>query len=187
MTTVELGGLLRGMVETYPNLQPAVVDIDIEFNELLVLGDESLLTQCFGDLLDNAAKFVAPGVRPHIRVWAESVQRPKSKVQSQGAEASAVGHAARGTEHESTLNPVVRVWLEDNGIGIEKPYHGKIWEMFQQLDTSSEGTGIGLALVRKVVERMQGEVGVESEVGHGSRFWVELKPWRGSEGQGPST
>jgi signal transduction histidine kinase len=47
--------------------------------------------------------------------------------------------------------------------------------MFQQLNKAYEGTGIGLALVRKVVDRMDGKVGVESEPGHGSRFWIELK------------
>jgi signal transduction histidine kinase len=47
--------------------------------------------------------------------------------------------------------------------------------MFQKLDNRYEGTGIGLAIVRKVVERMGGRVGVESTAGQGSRFWVELK------------
>ena len=47
--------------------------------------------------------------------------------------------------------------------------------MFQKLDNQYEGTGIGLAIVRKVVERMGGKVGVESEPGHGSRFWIELR------------
>ena len=47
--------------------------------------------------------------------------------------------------------------------------------MFQQLDRSYEGTGIGLALVRKTAERMEGRVGVESEPGKGSRFWLEFK------------
>jgi signal transduction histidine kinase len=80
----------------------------------------------------------------------------------------------------STLNPqpstsFVRIWFEDQGIGIEKQYHDKIWETFQQLSKSYEGTGIGLALVRKVVARMGGYVGVESEPGQGSCFWVEFK------------
>jgi signal transduction histidine kinase len=47
--------------------------------------------------------------------------------------------------------------------------------MFQKLDNEYEGTGIGLAIVRKVVERMGGQVGVESEPGKGSRFWVGLR------------
>jgi light-regulated signal transduction histidine kinase (bacteriophytochrome) len=46
---------------------------------------------------------------------------------------------------------LVRIWFEDKGIGIEEQYHDKIWELFQQLNKSYEGTGIGLALVRKVV------------------------------------
>jgi signal transduction histidine kinase len=85
----------------------------------------------------------------------------------------------RRTGQPSTLNPSVRIWFEDKGIGIEKQYHDKIWQMFQQLDKAYEGTGIGLALVRKVVDRMGGQVGVESEPGHGSRFWIELKPANG--------
>jgi signal transduction histidine kinase len=48
--------------------------------------------------------------------------------------------------------------------------------MFQRAHIGYEGTGIGLAIVRKAVERMGGRVGVESEPGHGSRFWVELRP-----------
>jgi signal transduction histidine kinase len=85
----------------------------------------------------------------------------------------------RRTGQPSTLNPSVRIWFEDKGIGIEKQYHDKIWQMFQQLDKAYEGTGIGLALVRKVVDRMGGQVGVESEPDHGSRFWIELKPANG--------
>ena len=89
------------------------------------------------------SKLIHPGQTPQVRVWAEPVPG------------------------------LVRIWFEDHGIGIEKQYQDKIWEMFQQLDKSYEGTGIGLALVRKVVERMGGSVGVESEPGHGSRFWLD--------------
>jgi signal transduction histidine kinase len=82
---------------------------------------------------------------------------------------------------------LVRIWFEDKGIGIEKQYHDKIWQMFQQLNKDYEGTGIGLALVRKVVDRMGGKVGVESEPGHGSRFWIELKPANGQPHLQPLT
>jgi signal transduction histidine kinase len=82
---------------------------------------------------------------------------------------------------------LVRIWFEDKGIGIEEQYHDKIWQMFQQLDKSYEGTGIGLALVRKVVDRLGGKVGVESEPGHGSRFWIELKPANGQPHLKPLT
>jgi signal transduction histidine kinase len=64
--------------------------------------------------------------------------------------------------------------VEDNGIGVDPQYHEIIFEMFQRLNPSYEGTGIGLALVKKAVTRMRGTVGVESQPGKGSRFWLQL-------------
>jgi PAS domain S-box-containing protein len=143
---VNLSVLLRGIIDTYPNLHSDLADIEIEDNLPVVMGNESLLTQCFANLLGNAVKFVAPGVRPRVRIRSES----------------------NGT--------LVRVSVEDNGIGIPKHSHSRLFGMFQKLDNQYEGTGIGLAIVRKVAERMGGKVGVESESGQGSRFWVELRP-----------
>jgi len=70
----------------------------------------------------------------------------------------------------------VRLWVEDNGIGIDKAAQSRVFGMFQRLHPTSayEGTGIGLAIVRRAVERMGGTVGLESEPDKGSRFWVEL-------------
>ncbi|MEO7677618.1 MAG: ATP-binding protein, partial [Verrucomicrobiota bacterium] len=67
-------------------------------------------------------------------------------------------------------------WVEDNGIGIDPKYHDRIFAIFQRLHTSEEftGTGVGLAVVKRAVERMNGNMGVESEAGKGSRFWIEL-------------
>jgi len=70
---------------------------------------------------------------------------------------------------------VLRVWIEDNGIGIPAHSQERLFRMFQRLTSEYEGTGIGLAIVRKVVERMGGRVGAESAPGKGSRFWVELR------------
>ena len=91
-------------------------------------------------------KFVPKGRFPSIRIWTE----PR-----------------RGC---------VRLWIEDNGIGIPKESQDRIFGMFQRASTEAqyEGTGIGLAIVRKAIERMGGQTGVESEVGKGSRFWIEL-------------
>jgi signal transduction histidine kinase len=124
------------------------------------------MTQCFSNLLGNAVKFVHPGKTPEVRVWAETRQP--------------------STPNNQPPTTFVRIWFEDKGIGIEKQYHDKIWDMFQQLNRSYEGTGIGLALVRKVVARMGGNVGVESEPGQGSRFWVELKPANAQPHPNPS-
>jgi signal transduction histidine kinase len=66
------------------------------------------------------------------------------------------------------------VWVEDNGIGIPKESLHRVFDIFQRASMDREGTGIGLAIVRKVAQRMGGEVGVESEETKGSRFWVEL-------------
>jgi signal transduction histidine kinase len=102
------------------------------------------LTQCISNLLSNAVKFVEPGVTPRVRVWAE----------------------ARG-QH-------VRLLFQDNGIGIEKNAHDKIFQMFQRLSKRYEGTGIGLTIVKKAIEKMDGRVGLRSEPGKGSAFWLEL-------------
>jgi PAS domain S-box-containing protein len=110
-----------------------------------VRADEVNLGQILANLLNNALKFVPPGVQPRIRFRAEP------------------------------LETRVRLWLEDNGIGIPVDQQGRVFRVFERLHGSRyAGTGIGLSIVRKGVERMGGHVGVESEPGKGSRFWVEL-------------
>jgi signal transduction histidine kinase len=71
----------------------------------------------------------------------------------------------------------VRLWFEDNGIGIDPAHHERIFQIFGQVYPEKKygGTGIGLAIVRKAVQRMNGEVGVESSIDKGSRFWLTLK------------
>src|ERR1051326_2155367 len=110
-----------------------------------VQAHEGTLTQVLANLLSNALKFVPPGVTPCIRFRVELSEK------------------------------TVRLWVEDNGIGIAPEYHERIFRIFERLNRSEyAGTGIGLAIVRKGVERMGGRVGVESVIGQGSRFWVEL-------------
>jgi nitrogen fixation negative regulator NifL len=148
---VELFQLLDGLVKTYPNLQPDQAEIQIDPDLPTVLGNEAALTQCFGNLLGNAVKFAKPGTKPQVCIRTEMLNT-----------------------RLSTLNPMVRIWVEDHGIGIPKAAWERIFGLFQRATEKQEGTGIGLAIVRKVVERMGGKVGVESEPGQGSRFWVEL-------------
>jgi len=145
---VDLDVLVREIIQTYPNLSAPNVNIAIAGVLPTVVGNTAALTQVTSNLLGNAVKFVAPGVAPRIRIRAE----------------------------ELSAN-VVRLWIEDNGIGIDKAAQARIFQMFQQLNRSGlyEGTGIGLTIVRKAVERMGGRVGVESELGQGSKFWIELK------------
>ena len=71
---------------------------------------------------------------------------------------------------------MVRVYMQDHGIGIEPEHLERIFQPFEKLAgrAAATGTGIGLAIVRKAVERMGGRVGVDSFPGHGSCFWIEL-------------
>ncbi len=164
---VNISELLSGIVQSYPNLQNSIADISIQPDIPLVLGNEAALTQCFSNLLGNAVKFVSDGVKPTVRVWAETFSRPTSD------DSQPLAKAPVSSSGDSS--PTVRIWVEDNGIGIPEDMHPRLFGMFVRLTTSHEGTGIGLAIVRKAVERMGGRVGLESQPNRGSRFWVELK------------
>lgn len=132
------------------NLEPDIraTDALIEVQRPLsrVLGHEQTLEQVLINLLSNALKFVTPGVKPHIRIWS--------------------------TEESETA----RLWIGDNGIGIAPEHYHRIFGVFERLHSNDAypGTGIGLAIVAKAVARMGGQAGVESAVGQGSRFWIEL-------------
>jgi PAS domain S-box-containing protein len=145
LNVVELDRLVAQVVESYPAIQERQAQIVISAPLPPVLGNQAALTQCFSNLLANAIKFVASGVEPRVRVWAE---------QGEGS---------------------VRVFVQDNGIGIASDQQQKIFGIFQRASQAYEGTGIGLAIVKKAAERMGGSVGVISEPGQGSAFWVELK------------
>lgn len=166
---VDAEALLRGILDSYPQFQPPRASIRIVGRLPVVLGNAAALTQCFSNLLGNAVKFVPPGKTPEVRVWAELVDSGKLIADSPKAQLPS-------GDHPSTIHyPLVQIWFQDNGIGIEREYQDKIWLMFQRLHKSYAGTGIGLALVSKAIERMGGKVGVESEPGRGSRFWLQLR------------
>lgn len=157
---VNLQRLVCGVLESYPNLQERGVQVAVEGALPPVLGNQAALTQCLSNLLGNAVKFVAPGVQPKVRIWAETIS---------GLEQ---GEGGGASEAQATW---VRLFVQDNGIGISREAHHKIFGIFERLNTSFEGTGIGLAVVKKAVERMGGRVGLSSELGNGSTFWIELR------------
>ena len=72
------------------------------------------------------------------------------------------------------LGAYVRLWIEDNGIGIAPEDQPKLFRVFSRLHPQYEGSGIGLAIVARAVERMHGTLGVDSLPGKGSRFWIQL-------------
>jgi len=107
-------------------------------------GDSVQVTQVFSNLVDNALKYRSERT-PHIRIFSEP---------------------ASGS---------VRYCVEDNGIGIAPEQQERIWEIFQRLNQNDvPGEGLGLTLARRIVDRLEGRIWVESSPGAGSRFWVEL-------------
>lgn len=144
---IDLDDLVRRVVATYPQLQANGTEIVIDGPLPAVMANEASLTQVISNLLTNAVKFVAPGTAARIRVRAEQI----------------------GSD--------VRVSIADNGIGIDPRDHERIWAIFTRIGRTKDydGTGIGLAIVRKAVERMHGTIGLESTLGRGSTFWFQLR------------
>jgi signal transduction histidine kinase len=68
------------------------------------------------------------------------------------------------------------LWVKDNGIGFDMKFHDRIFEIFQRLQRAEDypGTGIGLAIVRKAMQRMDGRAWAESAAGQGASFFLEL-------------
>lgn len=148
---IEPQDLLRGMVDSYPTFQLPRARIVLPERMPPIRANAAGVTQCFSNLLSNAVKFVEEGRVPEVNVRTE-LTRDR-----------------------------VRIWFEDNGIGISPEMMPRIFGMFQRASNKYEGTGIGLALVKKVAERMGGKVGAESVLGKGSRFWIEFLPWTQGE------
>ena len=142
---IRLQQFIEELVEQHPFTQSPAPEITIAAPHT-VMGDEARLGQAISNLIGNAVKFVAPGEKAVVRVRSE------------------------------LLGNRVRLWVEDEGIGIPPQHRGKLFGMFQRLPANRpyEGTGIGLAIVRKAVEVMGGSVGMESNESKGSRFWIEL-------------
>ncbi len=117
--------------------------------------DPEGLAMVLRNLLDNAFKFTQATAEPRIEVG--------------------------GAIERSTRN-VCRLWVRDNGVGFDMKYHDRIFEIFQRLHREEEypGTGVGLAIVRKALERMGGRVWANSEPGLGTTFFIEL-PYGGDE------
>jgi signal transduction histidine kinase len=148
LVDVDLDRITREITENYPNLHEPAAEVQINSRLPHVWGHESALTQVIANLLGNAAKFVPPGTHPRIQIWSEETPAHK-----------------------------MRLWIKDNGIGVETKDAERIFTMFERANTDPRygGTGVGLAIVKKAVQAMRGAVGVEPCPEGGSRFWVELE------------
>ncbi|HXD09469.1 MAG TPA: ATP-binding protein, partial [Anaerolineales bacterium] len=129
------------------------VSVHIDHDLPIVLGDRQRLLEVLQNLIDNAAKFMGNQKDPRIEI---------------------------GQTGEEAGKPVFHV--RDNGIGILPEHYDRVFGLFNKLDAKSDGTGIGLALVKRIVEVHGGRIWVLSEAGKGSTFYftlpaaVELKP-----------
>ena len=172
LAPIDADKLVRAVIESYPQLQVSNAEIQIEGVLPKILGNDASLGQCISNLLTNAVKFIAPGTKPRVKVWAEEMNPNIEGPESQAGDAGTL--SVRSSTPES---PDVRLWIEDNGIGIDPKDHQRIFIMFERVHPATvyDGTGIGLAIVRKAAERMGGSVGVQSEIGHGSKFWIQLR------------
>ena len=119
----------------------------------VITADRLQMSQLFQNLIGNALKFHKPGVPPHVTVRAALVRDPNGAAED-----------------------VCRISVEDNGIGFDEKYRDRIFQVFQRLHGRNEyeGTGIGLAICRKIVERHGGTIAAYSTPGEGSRFVVTL-------------
>lgn len=131
-------------------IQEKNTQICIEGELPKVIAHRSTLVQVVTNLISNAVKFVEAEIQPQIDIFT-TVERQNNQ-------------------------DWIRLWIVDNGIGIAPEHQERVFRVFERLhgNESYPGTGIGLAIVHKGLERMGGQVGMESQLGRGSRFWIAL-------------
>lgn len=143
---LDLNTLLQDTIAANPQWQPPAAQIQVTAPLPRAVANEALLMQCLSNLIGNAIKFVARDTEPIVQI------RPE------------------------ITDGNLRIWIEDNGIGIAKEDETRIFRMFERVhpNTQYEGTGMGLTIARKAAERMNGRIGLESTPGRGSKFWIQL-------------
>lgn len=142
---VDMYALISSIIGNY-NFQLTEINAEVKIDQLIsCYGDENLINQLFSNLISNAIKY-------------RSVER-KFKLE---------------ISSESHYNKVIYS-IHDNGIGIHQKYHEKMWDVFFRVDsTNDEGDGVGLSIVKSIVDKHNGKIWLESEEGLGSIFYIEL-------------
>jgi PAS domain S-box-containing protein len=145
--TIDLGALVRAVVaERAAGLQQQGIQLSLELPELSVRADRDGLALVLRNLLENALKFSRNAQAPELQIGARA-------------------------ERDRVI-----LWVRDNGIGFDMKFHDRIFDIFQRLQRAEDypGTGVGLALVRKAMQRMEGRVWAESAPGQGATFYLEI-------------
>jgi PAS domain S-box-containing protein len=144
---VPFGDIVAGAVELLNGpLEARHVEVSVHNDFPPVYGDHARLVEVLQNLISNAAKFMGDQPQPVIEV----------------------GMAGEDTNHMQIF------FVRDNGVGIDPQYHDRIFGLFNRLEPSIEGTGIGLTLVKRIIEMHGGEIWIDSELGHGATFYFTL-------------
>ncbi len=183
---IDLSDLVNEVVAHMPALQnPGILIVHTPLHT--VVGNRTMLQQCFSNLLDNALKFLSPDRPGKVTIRSErrsathtsgivpSSPPPFNPAVAGASPAPGSADAAPGETPDN--GPMrIRIYVEDNGIGIAPEHHRQIFGVFERVQGARkfEGTGIGLAIVARAMQRMQGSCGVDSSMGRGSSFWIEM-------------
>ncbi|MBL8049795.1 MAG: PAS domain S-box protein [Anaerolineales bacterium] len=143
---ISFGSLVSAAVEiVHGRIQEKNISIYVQENLPIVFVDQPRMIEVLQNLVDNAAKYMGEQKDPKIEIGFEGEQ-----------------------------NGEYTFFVRDNGIGIAPEHHERIFGLFNKLDAESEGTGVGLALVKRIVEFHGGRIWVKSEAGLGSTFYFTL-------------
>ena len=144
--SVSFEELAHEMVELlYGRLHEKEIQVHIQANLPNIYGDRRRLSEVLQNLIDNAAKFMGDQPNPRIEIGQQGNQ-----------------------------NGMPVLFVKDNGVGIDPIHQDRIFGLFNKLDATSDGTGIGLALVKRIIEVHGGRIWVQSEVGKGATFFFTL-------------
>jgi signal transduction histidine kinase len=108
--------------------------------------DRPRIVEVMQNLIDNAAKFIKPQANPLIEIGQDG--------------------------YDESGKPIF--FVQDNGIGIDEAHHERIFGLFNKLDAQSDGTGVGLAIVKRIIELHGGRIWIESKLGKGATFYFTL-------------
>jgi signal transduction histidine kinase len=145
---VELAGFLDRVLNAQ-QAELSKVTLVRDIPNVVIAADPEGLALAVRNLIDNAIKFSSKQSTPSVEIRA------------------------------AISDGCCRLSVRDNGVGFDMAYHEKVFEIFQRLHLPEDygGTGIGLALVRKAMERMRGRVWAESRPNEGATFWLEFPLW----------
>lgn len=149
---IDLSKTVNGVLEDLEiRIKETEATIDVDCLPT-IMADPLLFRQMFQNLIGNALKFRKPGIKPHVKIHADIVAENESRV------------------------PVCRIQVRDNGIGFDPKCSKRIFQMFERLHRRDEykGSGIGLSICRKIVERYGGAISAEGQPGIGATFTIEV-------------